>query len=85
MLENEAGEVENYTLQVENRTELNLKFWIDKPNFEVNGESENRALCTTIINDRTMVPFRNIAEAFGAEVEWIAATRTVVMKLMKQG
>ena len=32
-----------------------------------------------IINDRTMVPARAIAEAYGVGVEWDAATRTVVL------
>ena len=32
-----------------------------------------------IINDRTMVPARAIAEAFGVDVQWDAATRTVVL------
>ena len=32
-----------------------------------------------IINDRTMVPARAIAEAYGVEVAWDAATRTVIL------
>ncbi len=32
-----------------------------------------------IINDRTMVPARAIAEAYGVGVEWDAATRTVIL------
>ena len=32
-----------------------------------------------IVNNRTLVPLRAIAEATGAEVEWIEATRTVVI------
>jgi|GEM_PF-1739938 len=34
-----------------------------------------------IVNDRTMLPFRAIAEAMGAEVEWIPESRTVIMRL----
>ncbi|MGN0163302.1 MAG: leucine-rich repeat protein [Candidatus Ornithomonoglobus sp.] len=32
-----------------------------------------------IVNERTMVPVRVIAEAFGAEVEWDGAARTVII------
>jgi hypothetical protein len=32
-----------------------------------------------IENGRTFVPLRFIAESFGAEVEWIAETRTIVI------
>lgn len=32
-----------------------------------------------IINDRTMVPARAIAEAYGVDVQWDAATRTVIL------
>ncbi len=33
-----------------------------------------------IVNDRTMVPFRVIAEALGCDVDWKADTKTVVME-----
>ena len=32
-----------------------------------------------IINDRTMIPLRAVAEAFGAEVAWDDATKTVTI------
>ena len=34
----------------------------------------------TIINSRTMVPVRFVSEALGANVDWVADTRTVVIK-----
>ena len=34
----------------------------------------------TIVNSRTMVPVRFVSEALGANVEWVADTRTVVIK-----
>jgi hypothetical protein len=36
-----------------------------------------------IENGRTFVPLRFIAESFGAEVEWIAETRTIVIHFQK--
>jgi len=35
----------------------------------------------TLVNNRTMVPLRFVAESLGVKVDWIAATRTVRMKL----
>ena len=33
-----------------------------------------------IMNDRTMVPLRFIAESFGIEVDWEQETRTVLIE-----
>lgn len=44
-----------------------------------NGEEITLDVPAQIINDRTMVPARAIAEAYGVGVEWDAATRTVVL------
>lgn len=38
-----------------------------------------------IENDRTLVPFRAIFEAVGAEVEWDGATKTVIAAREKNG
>ena len=34
-----------------------------------------------IINDRTMVPLRFIAESFGADIKWIGADETVEIRM----
>ena len=44
-----------------------------------NGEDITLDVPAQIINSRTMVPARAIAEAYGVGVEWDAATRTVVL------
>jgi len=44
-----------------------------------NGEDITLDVPAQIINDRTMVPARAIAEAYGVGVEWDAATRTVIL------
>ncbi len=44
-----------------------------------NGEDVTLDVPAQIINDRTMVPARAIAEAYGVGVEWDAATRTVIL------
>ena len=44
-----------------------------------NDEAKELDVPAMIINGRTMVPARAIAEAYGVEVAWDAATRTVVL------
>lgn len=44
-----------------------------------NGDPVTLDVPGQIINDRTMVPARAIAEAYGVDVQWDAATRTVVL------
>ncbi len=61
-----------------------VEFWIDKPTAKVNGQEvqidpDNPDVVPTIINDRTMVPMRFLAESLGCEVEWIAETKTVTI------
>ncbi len=48
---------------------------------QVNGELEYLDVPPTLVNSRTMVPTRFIAESLGAEVSWIHDTRTVTIKL----
>jgi len=45
----------------------------------VNGQELSTDVPTQLINGRTMVPVRWIAEALGAEVQWDGNTRTVMI------
>jgi len=45
----------------------------------VNGEPLELDVPPTIVEGRTLVPLRFISEAFGAEVEWDGATRTITL------
>jgi len=64
-----------------------VTLWIDNPSARVNGESvliekdmsKYGEVVPTIINDRTMVPMRFLAESLGCEVEWIADTREIIL------
>jgi len=47
--------------------------------FVINGEPYSPVVAPQIINERFMLPIRAIAEATGADVDWIAETRTVVI------
>ena len=49
------------------------------PSISVNGEAKPLDVPAQIVNGRTLVPARAVAEAFGCEVVWIAETRTVVI------
>ncbi len=58
---------------------------IDNPVASVNGEkrwidSKNHSVKPVIINDRTMVPIRFVAENLGCTVEWDGKTKTITIK-----
>ena len=50
-------------------------------NIVVNSDVKAIAAAPMIQDGRTFVPFRALAEAFGAEVEWVEATQSVVAEL----
>jgi hypothetical protein len=54
---------------------------IDEKNIIVNNEEKLMDVSPMIINDRTMVPVRFIAENMGADVKWIGETKTVEIML----
>ena len=49
-----------------------------------NGEPVYLDVAAQIVNDRTMVPARAVAESFGAEVGWDEETRTVIITYFPQ-
>ena len=61
-----------------------IELWIDKPQARVNGEMKwidpnNHDVKPIIINSRTMLPLRFVAENLGCTVQWDAATRTITI------
>ena len=56
-----------------------VKLTIGDNNLYKNGEAVTLDVPAQIINSRTMVPARAIAEAYGVDVQWDSATRTVVL------
>lgn len=54
-------------------------FTVGSTTYTVNGESMVADVAPEITNDRTMLPARYVAEAFGALVGWDAATQTVIV------
>jgi hypothetical protein len=55
-------------------------FTIGSTSYTVNGEAKTADVAPEITNDRTMLPARFVAEAFGAVVGWDAATQTVLIQ-----
>ncbi len=61
-----------------------INLWIDQPRAEVNGEIKwidpgNHAVRPIIINNRTMLPLRFIAENLGCNVKWDPVTRLITI------
>lgn len=58
-----------------------ITLWIGKPDSIVDGAKgfidKNKAVVPTIVGKSTMVPFRFIGEALGAEVGWVNQTKEV--------
>lgn len=46
----------------------------------VNGESVALDVPASVVNARTMVPLRAVSEAFGADVQWDALTKSVIIE-----
>lgn len=52
---------------------------INSKNVYISGETKTLDVPPMVINDRTLVPVRFVAEAFGANVDWDEITQTVVI------
>jgi len=57
-----------------------VELTIGSTTITVNGEEQIMDVAPEISNDRTMLPARWVAEAFGARVGWDNVTRTVVIE-----
>jgi len=57
----------------------NVTMWVDKKDIIVDGVSGAMDVAPAIINSRTMVPVKFVAENVGATIEWIASTREIVI------
>ncbi len=55
-------------------------FTIGSESYTVNGEAMTADVAPEIANERTMLPARYVAEAFGAVVGWDAGTQTVLVQ-----
>jgi len=70
--------------ETEDYKENIVELWIGRSTAKVNGvevqiDPNNPDVISTIINDRTMVPMRFLAESLGCSVEWIADTKEIIL------
>ncbi|MEA3421987.1 MAG: stalk domain-containing protein, partial [Acidobacteriota bacterium] len=61
-----------------------IELWIDNPKAKVNGievwiDIDNHDVKPIIVNDRTMLPLRFVAESLGCTVSWDNDTRTITI------
>ena len=73
-----ANEVGNYSV-VEADKLLQVNLWIDNVTTKVNGKETKNDVAPTIINQRTMVPLRFIAENMAADVKWNKKAKKVTI------
>jgi subtilisin len=62
-----------------------IEMTVDSPSAKVNGiecliDPDNPLVVPRILQDRTMVPIRFVAETLGASVEWIQAKRKIIIR-----
>jgi len=67
------------------KSETTLVLFIGKREYEVNGQKKQMDTEALLIEGRTFVPARYVAEAFGATVSWNAAIKTVYINMNKTG
>jgi hypothetical protein len=63
---------------------MTLELWIGKSQARVDGrflaiDAQNAKVVPLIVNGRTMLPVRFVAEQLGAEVQWEASTKTITI------
>ena len=56
-----------------------VKMTVDSVDMYINGQLNKMDVSPVVIDGRTLAPARYVAEAFGAEVKWDGASRTVVI------
>lgn len=71
------GDARKVTLTYEDRT---IELVIDSTDATLNGNAKELDTAPVIINDRTMLPIRFIAESFGFVVSWDGETKTVTVE-----
>ena len=61
-----------------------VQITIDSAAFTTNGQTHMLDVPAQIINDRTMLPLRAVLESVGYELDWIEATRTILVSTGEQ-
>jgi hypothetical protein len=56
-----------------------IEMWIGRTDIRVGGAPAEMDVEPTIINDRTLLPLRFVAENIGCPIEWIGSTREIMI------
>lgn len=80
-LEGQVQELEKRTEELRQKLKIKIRLTLGQTRALVGDKEYTLDLAPFLLNDRTMLPFRFIGEALGAEVGWEAASRTVSYRL----
>jgi len=78
MLDKKGNVIQEEKVTVENVRNMNVWIQIDNPEMMVDGKVVMLYVPATVVEDRTLLPFRAISDAFGAKTTWVSETKTVV-------
>lgn len=70
------GATEKITISARGNT---IEVWVDKKDIYINGVKSQMDVAPTVINERTYVPVRFIAENLNSSVDWINSTNEAVI------
>jgi len=56
-----------------------VQMWLGQRNVNVNGASDEMDVVPQMINNRTLIPLRFVAEFLGSQIEWIGSQQMVVI------
>ncbi len=57
-----------------------IQLWVDSVKSLVNGQEKTLDVVPRVVNDRTLVPLRFVAESFGYEVQWEDKTSRITIR-----
>ncbi len=63
-----------------NKEELLIVLGVNNPEVLVNGEIKIANMSAKVINEKVMIPLRFIGEELGYDVQWIGATKTIMIE-----
>jgi len=56
-----------------------VQMWLGQRNANVNNATREMDVVPEIVNDRTLIPLRFVAEFLGAQIEWIGTHQTIII------
>ena len=56
-----------------------VQMWLGQRDVRVNGTANEMDVVPEIVNGRTLIPLRFVAEFLGSQIEWIGSQRMIVI------